>query len=121
MLSFLGLTGYSRNYIPNYTGLTQSLRNMIKDRGMRNLNALLQWHIEAETDFIHLKQELATAADLAVPDYTEPIFLDVSGTEWCTVPEKRGRQTGAHVCQCDARQSGEATAKMHTACSRPSK
>ncbi|KAI4888718.1 hypothetical protein NFI96_003920 [Prochilodus magdalenae] len=31
MLSFLGLTGYSRNYIPNYSGLTKPLRDMVKE------------------------------------------------------------------------------------------
>ena len=29
MLSFLGLTGYSRNYVPDYSGLTKPLRDMV--------------------------------------------------------------------------------------------
>ena len=84
MLSFLGLTGYSRNYIADYTGLTKPLRELVKDKGMRNLGANLDWTQKAEAVFIALKQALATAAELAIPDYSSPFYLDVSGTEHCT-------------------------------------
>ncbi|XP_027132439.1 uncharacterized protein LOC113745152, partial [Larimichthys crocea] len=83
MLSFLGRTGYSRNYVANYTGLTQPLRDLVKEQGMRNLNAKLAWTQEAETAFITLKQSLATAAGLATPDYHLPFHLDVSVTDNC--------------------------------------
>jgi len=43
MLSFLGLTGYSRSHVPNYTGLTTPLRDIVKVAGPRNLTAQLQW------------------------------------------------------------------------------
>ncbi|XP_062270837.1 uncharacterized protein LOC133976604 [Scomber scombrus] len=81
MLSFLGLTGYSRNYIANYTGLTTPLRALVKEKGMRNLGATLEWTQAAEEAFIAIKQALATAAELAIPDYNSPFYLDVSGTE----------------------------------------
>uniref|UniRef100_A0AAY5KZ03 ribonuclease H n=1 Tax=Esox lucius TaxID=8010 RepID=A0AAY5KZ03_ESOLU len=41
MLSFLGLTGYSHNYIPNYSGLTGPLRALVKEQGMRKLKATI--------------------------------------------------------------------------------
>ncbi|XP_037631697.1 uncharacterized protein LOC119491623 [Sebastes umbrosus] len=78
MLSFLGLTGYSRQYIPNYAGDTQLLRQMVTMAGMRNLTAELEWSQEGEEGFIRLKQEMAAAAALALPDYTQPFHLDVS-------------------------------------------
>ncbi|XP_023196972.1 uncharacterized protein LOC111609912 [Xiphophorus maculatus] len=81
MLSFLGLTGYSRSYIPSYTDLTQSLRALVKEQGMRNLNNPLIWTTEAEQAFISLKQNMALAAELSLPDYTLPFFLDVSVTK----------------------------------------
>lgn len=84
MLSFLGLTGYSRTYIANYTGLTRPLRDLVKEQGVRNLSAALNWTQEAEAAFIALKQALSSAADLAIPDYSLPFYLDVSGTELCT-------------------------------------
>lgn len=83
VLSFLGLTGYSRNFVANYTGLTQPLRQLVRDQGMRNLSAKVEWTQLAEKAFIELKQSLATAAELATPDYKQPFFLDVSGTEGC--------------------------------------
>ncbi|XP_074492804.1 uncharacterized protein LOC141768411 [Sebastes fasciatus] len=46
--------------------------------GMRNLTAELEWSTEAEEVFIHLKQEMAEAAALALPDYSQPFHLDVS-------------------------------------------
>ncbi|XP_049451181.1 uncharacterized protein LOC125900323 [Epinephelus fuscoguttatus] len=78
MLSFLGLTGYSRHYIPSYCELTKPLRAMVNEQGMRNLSAPLNWLTDAEALFIRLKQELSSAADLAIPDYRLPFFLDVS-------------------------------------------
>ncbi|XP_049329231.1 uncharacterized protein LOC125790791 [Astyanax mexicanus] len=81
MLSFLGLTGYSRHYVPNYSGLTQPLRAMVNACGMRNVTAQLDWTTEAEQAFIELKQLLAQATDLATPDYSKPFFMDVSETE----------------------------------------
>ncbi|XP_059183504.1 endogenous retrovirus group K member 18 Pol protein [Centropristis striata] len=83
-MSFLGLTGYSRTYIANYTGLTRPLRDLVKEKGMRNLSAVLDWTQEAEEAFITLKQALSAATDLAIPDYSLPFCLDVSGTELCT-------------------------------------
>lgn len=78
MLSFLGLTGYSKNYVASYGELTHPLRAMVNEQGMRNLTAPLSWTTDAESSFISLKQALSSAADLAIPDYKLPFFLDVS-------------------------------------------
>uniref|UniRef100_A0A669B648 ribonuclease H n=1 Tax=Oreochromis niloticus TaxID=8128 RepID=A0A669B648_ORENI len=80
LLSFLGLTGYSRQFIPNYAGKTAPLRDLIKTAGVRNLKAVLPWTPDTETAFISLKQDLSRATDLATPDYNEPFYLDVSET-----------------------------------------
>ena len=47
-------------------------------RGNRNLTAVLTWTPEAEKAFIELKQTLAQAEALSLPDYTLPFHLDVS-------------------------------------------
>ncbi|KAL4008993.1 hypothetical protein ACER0C_002845 [Sarotherodon galilaeus] len=80
LLSFLGLTGYSRQFIPNYAGKTAPLRDLIKKAGVRNLKAELPWSPDTETAFIALKQDLSRATDLATPNYDEPFYLDVSET-----------------------------------------
>ncbi|XP_030579610.1 uncharacterized protein LOC115776172 [Archocentrus centrarchus] len=78
MLSFLGLAGFSRSYVPDFGNLTNHLREMVREKGMRNLTAPLQWTVSAEEAFTKLKQSLTGAADLASPDYALPFFLDVS-------------------------------------------
>lgn len=70
MLSFLGLTGYSRHYIPDYTTLTQPLRELLSEAGNRNMKAPLKWTQEAEEAFTKTKQELGQASHLATPGYT---------------------------------------------------
>lgn len=48
---------------------------------MRNPTGKLNWIVEAEQDFITLKQALSKAEDLAVPDYNRDFFLDASKTK----------------------------------------
>ncbi|XP_057189600.1 uncharacterized protein LOC130554151 [Triplophysa rosa] len=78
MLSFLGLTGFSRHYIPMYVSLTTPLRQLIKEHGMKNLKADLNCTQEAERAFIDLKTQLANAAHLNCANYELPFFLDAS-------------------------------------------
>ncbi|XP_042070941.1 uncharacterized protein LOC121812529 [Haplochromis burtoni] len=80
LLSFLGLTGYSRHFIPNYAGKTALLRDLVKTAGVRNLKAELPWTSAAESAFIALKQDMSRSADLAIPNYEQPFYLDVSET-----------------------------------------
>ncbi|XP_055741995.1 uncharacterized protein LOC129825909 [Salvelinus fontinalis] len=78
LLSFLGLTGYSRTHVPEYCLKVEPLRAILREAGNRNLTAKLTWTIEAEAAFIALKQTLAQAEALSLPDYTIPFRLDVS-------------------------------------------
>lgn len=78
MLSFLGLTGFSKNYLPEYVNHTAPLRALITEAGAQNLNAPLKWNTDAEKAFISLKQQMAHSAELAIPDYTLQFHLDVS-------------------------------------------
>ncbi|CAB1350840.1 unnamed protein product [Coregonus sp. 'balchen'] len=78
LLSFLGLTGYSRTHIPEYCLKVEPLRAILREAGNRNLTAVLKWTPDAEAAFIQLKQTLAQAEALSLPDYTTPFCLDVS-------------------------------------------
>lgn len=80
MMSFLGLIGYSRQYVPNYSERTATLRALAKEVGMKNSRARLNWTQEAEAVFCGLKADLATAAALQTPNYELPFFLDISTT-----------------------------------------
>ena len=77
MMSFLGLTGYSRHYIPNYVNATLPLRALMRTAGLKNLRARLVWTPEAESAFVELKAALSAATHLHPPDYTKPFHLDV--------------------------------------------
>ena len=78
MLSFLGLTGYSRNYIPEYVDRTTLLRALVKEAGCRNLKGSLRWNPQAEGAFKDLKTAMNSAMALAAPDYEAPFHLDVT-------------------------------------------
>ncbi|XP_036808375.1 uncharacterized protein LOC110515180 [Oncorhynchus mykiss] len=84
MLSFLGLTGYSRTHIPDYTARTEPLREIVRHAGSRNLHAPLIWSPEASAAFGQLKTDLAVAAALTAPDYGKTFHLDVSEKEGFT-------------------------------------
>lgn len=78
MLAFLGLTNYSRHFVPDYAEKTGPLQNLIKPQGHLNLTGILEWTPVAEEAFITLKQTLSRAATLAIPDYNLPFYLKVS-------------------------------------------
>ncbi|CDR00847.1 unnamed protein product, partial [Oncorhynchus mykiss] len=84
MLSFLGLTGYSRTHIPDYTARTEPLREIVRHAGSRNPHAPLIWSPEASAAFGQLKTDLAVAAALTAPDYGKTFHLDVSEKEGFT-------------------------------------
>lgn len=93
LLSFLGLTGYSKQFVPNYQDLVSPLRALIRQKGYANLNAPLHWTPEAEICFTALKQALAQATQLNPPDYSLPFHLDVSeqeGTVKAVLYQKQG-------------------------------
>lgn len=120
MLSFLGLTGYSRQYIPDYVGRTKPLRDLVKQHGMRDLSAKLNWTTDAEQCFISVKQDLSRAVDLAVPDYNRD-FLDVSKTKGVVngvLFQKKGggRQVLMYISVClDNMEKRHPTCTQHVA------
>ncbi|KAK0139607.1 Gag-Pol polyprotein [Merluccius polli] len=77
MLGFLGLTNYSRNYVPDFTERTTLLRAMVTEAGAKNLNTPLIWTAAGEKAFTDLKQALNQATALAAPRYDKPFHLDV--------------------------------------------
>lgn len=62
--SFLGMTGYLRNFIPGYAGLTASLFEMIKGK---KRNPQLTWTPEAEESFDELKTAVSNTVKLKAP------------------------------------------------------
>ncbi len=73
--SFLGLSGYYRSFVPNYSTIARLLDQLLRK------NSQFVWGIEQETVFIQLKTLLTTAPTLAYPNFQKDFHLciDTSG------------------------------------------
>ncbi|XP_054631905.1 uncharacterized protein LOC129181160 [Dunckerocampus dactyliophorus] len=78
MMTFLGMTGFSSNWIVDYAVKTAPLREIIKQGETQTLRSPLKWTNESRIAFETIKQEMQTAPALATPDYGKPFFLYVS-------------------------------------------
>ncbi|CAB1312096.1 unnamed protein product [Coregonus sp. 'balchen'] len=121
MLSFLGLTGYSRTHIPDYTSRTEPLREIVREAGPRNLHSSLTWTPEASTAFALLKTDLSVAAALTAPDYKNKFHLDVSEKEGFTSSILFQKQEGErrvlmyHSSKLDHIEAGQTTCSRYVA------
>lgn len=71
----LGLTGYCRQWIEDYSGKVKFLYNKLTKDG------LLKWTKEDEKQLEKLKEDLAHPPVLSLPDLRRPFFLFVNSTE----------------------------------------
>ncbi|XP_046899565.1 uncharacterized protein LOC124483259 isoform X2 [Hypomesus transpacificus] len=78
LMTFLGLTGYSAEWVNEYTAVVAPLRAMMKEAGVTSLQAKVKWTEEGERAFTQIKLSLQQAPALALPDYEKPFFLYVS-------------------------------------------
>ena len=78
MMTFLGMTGFSMDWVEGYSDKTQPLRKLMKEAGLERLANKLCWNIDAELAFESIKKELMQAPALAVPDYDKPFDLYVA-------------------------------------------
>jgi hypothetical protein len=74
--SFLGLAGYYRQFIPNFSKIVKPITELL-----RNGNKYL-WSEACDEAFKHLKRLLTTSSVLAQPDTTKlfDVYCDASGT-----------------------------------------
>ena len=75
--SFLGLVGYYRKFVANYSKLALPLTDKTKAKQPDKL----QWDETAETSFQQLKEAMCSSPILKLPDCTKPFVLrtDASG------------------------------------------
>lgn len=73
---FLGLAGYYRKFIPNFSNLTKPLTKLLKN------DSRFDWTDIQEKSFEILKHKLCEEPVLQYPDFTNPFILttDASGT-----------------------------------------
>ena len=72
--SFLGLCGYYRHFIANYSHLAKRLTRLL-EKGQK-----FNWTTECSEAFEKLKHMLITAPILAHPDFTQPFILDTDAS-----------------------------------------
>lgn len=78
MLSFLGMVGYSRQWICDVTLKMAPLQALIRAVDQKKENASLDWTPEALTAFEMLKNYVCSGPALAGPNYRKPFHLYVS-------------------------------------------
>jgi hypothetical protein len=74
--SFLGLAGYYRRFIPDFSRIAKPMTELLK-KGVK-----YEWSQKCEDAFHALRHHLTTAPVLAQPDNTKPfeVYCDASGT-----------------------------------------
>lgn len=73
---FLGLTGYYRRLIPDFSGITAPLSDLLKKNVTR-----FHWNLEAESSFEKLKNAMATAPIVANPDFSREFHLQCDASD----------------------------------------
>lgn len=76
IMAFLGMTDYSRRWIPDYARITQPLQSMTHDHGPRPIDTL-KWAEDGLASFAKLKQAVTTAQTSGVPDPHQPFTQTV--------------------------------------------
>ena len=73
--SFLGLSGYYRRFIPDFSRVSKSITELLKNQ------VKFVWSSDCEEAFQTLKRLLTTAPVLAQPDIEKPfdVYCDASG------------------------------------------
>ena len=67
--SFLGLSGFYRNFIKNYATVATPLTNLLKE------DTPFVWTVEQQSAFEELKEKLSAPPVLAFPDFSQPFYI----------------------------------------------
>lgn len=78
LMTFLGMTGFSADWIEEYAIKTAPLREIMKQAGVQNVSAPLNWNTNALIAFQSVKKELQKAPALCTPDYSKLFHLFVA-------------------------------------------
>ena len=82
MMSFLGMTGYCRSFIPNYVDMERPLSGLIHGHNL-SAQGSITWTPEAETAFAEMKLALRSPPTLGLPDPEKPFTQMVAEKGGC--------------------------------------
>jgi hypothetical protein len=74
--SFLGLAGYYRRFIPNFSKIAKPMTQLLEKE------AKFEWSLQCQEAFLTLKKQLTIAPVFAQSDIEKPfeVYCDASGT-----------------------------------------
>jgi hypothetical protein len=75
---WLGLTGYYRKYVPNYSDIASSLTDLTKGKTKQ---CKVKWSDECENAFQTLKRALMSKPVLILPDFNQQFIVQVDASE----------------------------------------
>lgn len=82
-MSFLGLCGYCRSFVPNFSVIEKPLRDLIHRPGL-TMSSLITWSEAADAAFVFkMKKALQSPPTLGIPDPTKPFIQAVDEREGC--------------------------------------
>ena len=81
ILSFLGLAGYYRRFVKNFSQLSLKLTELLKNEAEWN------WSVEVEQSFQALKRTITTAPVLRSPDLSKPFVVTTDASGFATGAE----------------------------------
>jgi hypothetical protein len=76
MKSFLGLIGYYRKFLPNFSKIARPLNDLLKK------NQKWKWETEQEESFQKLKEQVTKPPVLKFPDFTQPFVLTTDASDY---------------------------------------
>ena len=78
IISFLGLVGYYRKFIKNFSSVARPLNDLLQGQELSkkvSKRKLIEWGPEQQKAFEELKEACSVAPVLAYADYTQPFIL----------------------------------------------
>ena len=79
--SFLGLAGYYRKFIRNYSQIAAPLHQLTKGHVRKGKRISINWGEEEEEAFCKIKEAIVEDVTLVYPDFNEPFRLTVDASD----------------------------------------